>query len=66
VDKILYTFWGGLGYKGRCFLLALSEMLGMPHLHVEGFMLFPYATDCHSPLYVEPWSCVPGQEPGWE
>lgn len=27
---------GGLGSRGKCFLLAWSEMLGMPHLHVEG------------------------------
>jgi hypothetical protein len=29
-------FWGGLGSRSRCFLLAWSEMLGIPHLHVEG------------------------------
>ena len=29
-------FWVGLGSDSRCFLLAWSEMLGMPHLHVEG------------------------------
>lgn len=28
--------WGGVGSKDRCFLLAWSELLGMPHLHVEG------------------------------
>ena len=40
----LYSFWigsykhlgHGLGSDSRCVLLAWSEMLGMPHLHVEG------------------------------
>ena len=34
-------FWGGLGFDSRCFLLTWSEMLGMPHLHVEGFGVLP-------------------------
>jgi hypothetical protein len=40
----LHSFWvgsyrqfgGGLGSESRCFRLAWSEMLGMPHLHVGG------------------------------
>jgi hypothetical protein len=32
LDRILDTFWGELGSDSRCFLLAWSEMFGMPHL----------------------------------
>lgn len=41
MNGVLYTFWGGLGSKGECFLLAWSEMLGKPHLHVEGLQVLP-------------------------
>lgn len=37
-------------YRGRCFLLKYSEMVGMPHLNMEVFHTYPYITDCHSPL----------------
>jgi hypothetical protein len=33
---LIYRFGGRMGSDSRCFLLAWTEMLGMPHLHVEG------------------------------
>lgn len=32
------------------FLLSCSEMLGMPHLHVEGLGVLPFVTDGHKSL----------------
>jgi hypothetical protein len=41
VNRILYTSCGRLGSKSKCFLLVWSEVLGMPHLHVEAFWALP-------------------------
>lgn len=44
-------------------LEAWSEMLGMPHLHVETLQVL---SGCdHGPLSGVSWSHVPGQESGW-
>jgi hypothetical protein len=56
VDRVLYTLWGGLGSKSRCFLLAYPEMLRMPHLPVHG----------HRPLRGVSQSCVLAQKSGPE
>jgi hypothetical protein len=48
ITHALYSFWigsyntvfgGGVGTDSGCFLLSWSEMLGMPHLHVEGLQV---------------------------
>lgn len=62
----LYSLWtgsyvhfgGGLGCKTRCFLSAWSEMLGVPHRHVDGLPgAAPYMADCQGPLHRVPQSC---------
>lgn len=61
-----YTqFCGGFGFDSRCFLLAWSEMLGMPHLHMEGLQGF-FLHNCCNPLDGVSWSHVPRQKPGQE
>lgn len=40
-----------MGSRGGCFLLAWSEMSGMPHPHVEGLQVLSlWVIVCHSPL----------------
>lgn len=41
LDRIIYSFWGGLVFDSRFFLLSWSEILGMPHLHVEVPRMLP-------------------------
>ena len=43
------------GSDNRYFLLVWSEMLGMPHLHVEGLGSLPLC-DCHDPFHGMLWS----------
>lgn len=47
VDVVFCTLQSRLGSKGRCFLLAWSEMVGMPHYMRRGFRALPHVTNCH-------------------
>jgi hypothetical protein len=66
----LHSFWigsyiqfgGGLGSDSRCFRLAWSEMLGVPHLHMEGIGVL--VTDVHKSLHSGLWLQDRGLVPG--
>jgi hypothetical protein len=61
LDRVLYTFWGGLASDSRCFLLAWSEKLGMPHFHVKGVGVLHLFDQSHDPLHGVLWS----RDRGW-
>lgn len=55
LDRVLYTFWGGVGSKSRRVLLAWSGVLAMPHLPVEGLRALPL---CDWLSGFSPWSAM--------